>query len=180
MARFSWYCRESSSMGGESPGPIVGNESAPLAELKTAGPPPAVLTPPATVRSPWLGRLFRSCLLMPAALYRNRRRVLAAAILLLLVGIGLSFFGIHLWAMYHFRAGRSALEQHHPHEALPHFQAALTVWSKDPHTLLLAARAARRLGIYDEAERYLETYRDACGSDDDLILEQVLLRAQRG
>jgi tetratricopeptide (TPR) repeat protein len=113
-------------------------------------------------------------------MFRNWRRLLVAGILLLLVGFGLACLGINLWAWYHFRAGRSALEHYHTHEALPHFQAALAVWPKDARTLLLAARAARRLGFYEEAQDHLQTYRDACGSDDELILEQVLLRAQQG
>jgi tetratricopeptide (TPR) repeat protein len=111
---------------------------------------------------------------------RSWKHALALAIASIVISCTLLYIALHAWALYHFRSGRAALERHHGYEALPHFQAALRVWPKDPETLILASRAARQLGIYDEAGRYLDAYREIYGNDDNLSLEQVLLSAQQG
>jgi tetratricopeptide (TPR) repeat protein len=100
--------------------------------------------------------------------------------LLALIGFGVFLFGRNLWAWYQFRSGRAALEKYHDVEARDHLRASLRVWPRDPETLLLAARAARRLGLFLEAEDLLKRYRQARGEDDDLTLEELLLQAERG
>jgi len=105
--------------------------------------------------------------------------------LLLLIGLGIALgtgmVGTYLWAAYHLRAAREAVERYHTHEALPHLQACLTVWPRDPETLFLAARAARRTGEFDWADHYLDQYQELRGKDDeDLFIERVLVSAERG
>lgn len=118
---------------------------------------------------------------LPHALLRRPGRCLAVAGLLLVIGAGAAVAGLASWATHHRRAGRAALERYHTDEAVPHLQAALTVWPRDAETLLLAARAARRSGSFDEADQFLDRYQDVRGRDDaDLILERVLVRAERG
>jgi tetratricopeptide (TPR) repeat protein len=106
---------------------------------------------------------------------------LALAALFLFIAAGTGMGGAYLWASYHLRAARQALERYHTNEALPHLQACLTVWPRDPEALLLAARAARRTGEFNWADRYLDQYQKVRGKDDeDLFLERVLVGAERG
>lgn len=107
-------------------------------------------------------------------------RLLAAAGLLALTVLGTASVGVYLWGCYHFYAGRAALEHYHSTEARDHLRQCLRLWPHNPDTLLLAARAARRKGLFDEAQGYLEQYQETAGLQDDLVLEQALLRAQRG
>jgi tetratricopeptide (TPR) repeat protein len=101
-------------------------------------------------------------------------------LLLALIGLGGSVGGAYLWAVYHYRAARSAAEKYHHAEAREHLEPCLRVWPRDGAVLLLAARVARRLQEFDQAEQFLDRYRAACGDDDDLRLERVLLRAHGG
>jgi len=87
----------------------------------------------------------------------------------------------HLWAWYHFRAGRSALERYHAEEAHTHLNACLKVWPQSGQTQLLAARAARRVGLFNEAAEHLEKCQRLLGSSSpDRLLEQTLLQAASG
>jgi tetratricopeptide (TPR) repeat protein len=116
-----------------------------------------------------------------AVLPRRLGLALALLVLLGLTAFGAWVAGINLWAGYHFRAARHAIDHYHDTEAIAHLEACLTVWPHDPETLLLAARAARRLGDFARAESFQIQYRDACGvEDNDLMLEDLLLLAQRG
>jgi tetratricopeptide (TPR) repeat protein len=116
-----------------------------------------------------------------AQVIRLPRRTLALATLLLLITAGAGWGGAYLWAAYHLRAAREALEHYHTNEALPHLQACLSVWPRDPQILLLAARAARRTGEFDWADHYLDQYQEQRGKDDeDLFIERVLVSAERG
>jgi predicted Zn-dependent protease len=73
------------------------------------------------------------------------------------------------------------VEHYHTNEALPHLQACLSVWPRDPQTLLLAARSARRTGEFDWADHYLDQYQELRGKDDEaLFIERVLVSAERG
>jgi tetratricopeptide (TPR) repeat protein len=104
---------------------------------------------------------------------------LAALALLALSAGGAGLAGIHLWAMYHFRAGRAAVERCHNREAQRHLNACLRVWPHNPDTLILAARTARRMGAMTEADSFLDACHGLKG-DDDLALERLLLQAARG
>jgi predicted Zn-dependent protease len=106
-------------------------------------------------------------------------RTLAVLALLALTGTGAALAGIEGWALYHFRAARLAVERYHNLEARDHLTACLHVWPHDTATLLLAARTARRMGTFDEAEVLLDRCRDRAGNED-LAMERLLLQAQRG
>ncbi|HTU16594.1 MAG TPA: tetratricopeptide repeat protein [Gemmataceae bacterium] len=146
----------------------------------TTGPtfPPAVSSPaPSPSRLARLGYLLVA---LPRAVLRRPGRSLAILGLLLLIGVGVGVAGVMLWASYHLRTGRAALQHYHTAEAIPHLQAALAVWPNDPETLLLAARAARRSGSFDSADHLLDSYQEMRGEDEDLTLERVCVRAERG
>jgi predicted Zn-dependent protease len=149
------------------------------------GGPPASDSRP---RGSALGRLLSSgglALVRPArALWRYGSRhplgLLGVVLLLAVTAFGLLVGGSQLWAAYHLRAARDCLERYHTAEAPAHLQACLLVRPRDPEVLLLAARAARRIGAFDRAEDILNRYESVHGVDDPLILERMLLRAERG
>lgn len=116
----------------------------------------------------------------PRAVLRHPLRSLTIATLLLLIGAGIGIAGVWLWSSHHLRAGRAALERYHTAEAVQHLQKVLSVWPHDPETLLLAARAARRSGSFDTADHFLDLYQEQRKDDEDLNIERICLRAQRG
>jgi tetratricopeptide (TPR) repeat protein len=125
--------------------------------------------------------LIQGCLAVPRRLLRRPGRNLAILGLLLLIGAGTCAIGAYVWASYHLRAARAALDSYHNQEAIEHLQDALTVWPRDLETLCLAARAARRAGRFDEADHLLDQYPKTSGQEDErLVLERVLVRAERG
>jgi tetratricopeptide (TPR) repeat protein len=86
-----------------------------------------------------------------------------------------------LWAGYHFRQARWDLEHYHCEEARRHLSAYLQLWSHDVTAHLLAARAARRLGDYGEAEQHLlEAQREQRKTSEEVIFEWALHRATLG
>jgi tetratricopeptide (TPR) repeat protein len=98
---------------------------------------------------------------------------------LLLIGGGL--VGPHLLAWYHWRAGQSLLERFHGAEARAHLAACLKAWPSSPRVHLLAARAARLDGAFDEAERQLHQCQELQKSpSDETVLEWALWRAAGG
>jgi cytochrome c-type biogenesis protein CcmH/NrfG len=112
---------------------------------------------------------------------RHPLRSLAIVGLLALIGLGIGVAGAYVWASYHLQAARAALQRYHTSEAVTHLRAALTIWPRDAETLLLAARAARRAGVLDDAARCLERCQPLLGKNDkDFILESTLLRVERG
>jgi tetratricopeptide (TPR) repeat protein len=117
---------------------------------------------------------------LPRYVLRHPGRSLAIATLLTLIGAGVATAGAYLSAAYHLRAARSAMERYHSNEADEHLRQCLSVWSRDPETLLLASRVARRLGKIEEAEERLAQYQEVVGKDDKLQLESVLVKAERG
>jgi predicted Zn-dependent protease len=140
----------------------------------------AVLTSSSPQRSSWWGGLVRRPLAWLRAVLGHPLRSLTIAVLLLLIGTGGSMAGMWLWASYHLRAGRTALERYHTAEAVQHLQAALSIWPRDPEALLLAARAARRSGAFEAADQFLDLYQQSRKEDEALTLERICLRAQRG
>ena len=127
------------------------------------------------------GRLaLRSCLATGRPVIRHPWRTAAVVALLALIGFGALAAGVNFWVSDHLRASRAAVERHHNLDAMPHVQACLDVWPRHGEALLLAARVAGRLETFAEAEQFLERYQAAHGKDDDLFLEHLLLRAERG
>jgi tetratricopeptide (TPR) repeat protein len=116
-----------------------------------------------------------------APLLRSRWRVpIVLAISAVLIA-GASPF---LWAGYHWLAGRSALRRYHGEEARGHFDRCLRVWpwSRSPDVYLLAARAARRQGDLEEADRRLHECQELQGDNvtPETALEWGLLHATGG
>src|SRR6266542_7144163 len=113
------------------------------------------------------------------------RRLLHRPLLLLTVlgvlGGAVAVGGPHLWALYHFRAGRADLEHYRAEEALAHFNNCLKVWPDSADAHLLASRAARRADDYEAADQHLrECQRLRGGPSDDTAFEWALLRASAG
>jgi tetratricopeptide (TPR) repeat protein len=88
---------------------------------------------------------------------------------------------LHVYAYAHYRAAQTESAANHDTQAKDHLQACLKIWHNDPQCLLLAARTARRLGAFDDTEILLNHCQSVRGKeDDDVYLERVLLRAERG
>lgn len=114
----------------------------------------------------------------PPASTRRRRLVAALAVL---AGLGLAAWGgRHLWAWHHFRAGRAALEADDLDAARGHFDDCLRVWRGSAEARLLAARAARRAGDLDAAERQLSEHQLLGGDTEVRTFEWAMLHAQKG
>ncbi len=107
-------------------------------------------------------------------------RTLATGALVGVIALFATQAGLQLYATYHFRAGRQAVDRYHNHDAEKHLTECLRVWPRDAATLLLAARTARRLGYFEAAEQLLEKAQSGRPPSDDLVLERALLRAERG
>jgi tetratricopeptide (TPR) repeat protein len=115
-----------------------------------------------------------------AAAWRRPGRLLAVAALLALILLGAGLAAANLWALHHYRAARAELGRYHTAAARAHLEECLRFWPREPDALLLAARAARRSGSFDGAEHFLARAEKAGAREDDLTLERVLLRAERG
>jgi tetratricopeptide (TPR) repeat protein len=87
--------------------------------------------------------------------------------------------GRQVWAMYHYRVGRNAVEHYHTQESLKHLQTCLDIWPKDPDVLVLAARSAWRMDSFDDADRLLHRA-EGKKLHYDPVSERLLLRAARG
>jgi tetratricopeptide (TPR) repeat protein len=123
--------------------------------------------------------LLRRCAIRLGKLLRPRR--LAIIGLLALVGGGVVLIAAHVWAAFHLSAARSEADRYHNATAYLHLQKCLSVMPRNPEALLLAARVTRRVGALELTEQYLARYEQVRGSDDDdLLLEQMLLRIEKG
>jgi predicted Zn-dependent protease len=110
-------------------------------------------------------------------LLRRPRSLLTLALLLGCAALAAPW----LWAGYHLRQARSDLEHYHCEEARRHLSAYLQLWSHDVTAHLLAARAARRLEDYGEAEQHLlQAQREQRKTSDEVMLEWALHRATLG
>ena len=121
---------------------------------------------------------FRSLL----AAARQRPGCAAWAVAVLLLGlIGGGYAGSrYAWAVYHYRAGRQALERRDFTQARAHLLLCLQVWPACAEVHLRLAQAARRAGDYQAAEHHLDRCRELAAPADPAGLERMLLRAQRG
>jgi tetratricopeptide (TPR) repeat protein len=70
------------------------------------------------------------------------------------------------------------LQRYHTPQAIRHLLVCRAIWPRDPETLLLSARAARRARIYGDCERLLNDYRQVRGRDEAYSFEQLLLAAE--
>ncbi len=110
----------------------------------------------------------------------SRRRCLAAVAALVLLGAAAFLLGRQAWARHQLRAAQTEWQRHHYDRAREHLENCLAVWPDDADALLLAARIARRKQTFDVADKLLDRYLAIRGDDDDLTLERVLVRAERG
>jgi tetratricopeptide (TPR) repeat protein len=116
---------------------------------------------------------------MPRWFWKRARSWRTWALLLCIVLLA-AIAGRFLWAEIHLRAARRDLERREYAQARTHLNCYLTLWPRSPTAHLLAARCARGLGNFDEADRLLAACQDL-GADPDLLsLEEELLDAQRG
>jgi tetratricopeptide (TPR) repeat protein len=100
---------------------------------------------------------------------------------MLVAGLVLAAGAPQLWAWYHLRAARDALDRYHPEEARPHLVECLKIWPNQIHVHVLASRAARQCGDFDAADRELRAGQQAeGGSSDEIAFEWSLLRAASG
>jgi tetratricopeptide (TPR) repeat protein len=113
-------------------------------------------------------------------LLTDRRRLVTVllACAVLVVGVWLLSWRVYGW--YHLSAGKKALAVDHCRPGLEHFQAALTVWPGDPQVLFFAARAARRVGDLEVADKYLKQCEESRAMDEEAGMERILLRASSG
>jgi tetratricopeptide (TPR) repeat protein len=110
---------------------------------------------------------------------RPRRLLLVLATLIVLMALASPF----LWAGYHWYAGHAALQRYHGDEARTHLDACLKIWpwSQNARVHRLAARAARRDGDLDEADRRLHECQNTLGDHSpEFVLEWAMLRAAAG
>jgi tetratricopeptide (TPR) repeat protein len=97
-----------------------------------------------------------------------------------LIAVFTAPLAVHGFGHWHYRAAQRALERSDFPTARDHLAWCLKVWITSPDAHLLAARTARRAGVYDEAEQYLRACRALGAPAESVDLEHMLLRAQRG
>lgn len=132
--------------------------------------------------------LYRLSIFAPRSSFRSPRAglgqytllALVALVLLALIGVAGYAAGWHLWAEYHLRASRQALERCDLAQAREHLDLCLRARPNSAEAHLLAAQAARRAGAYEDAEQHLEECKRLQGVTEAYDLERLLLRAQRG
>lgn len=109
----------------------------------------------------------------------HRRRGFLVALLSL---VGIAYFAWPSFeAWHHLRRGRIELQGYHPDKARFHLDAYLRRRPQDVSAHLLAARAARRLGDYDEAEKHLrQAQRGQREQSEEVVLEWALHHAALG
>jgi tetratricopeptide (TPR) repeat protein len=112
---------------------------------------------------------------------RRPWRTLAIVGLLAVIGVSAWFIGRHVWAGYQYRAARRALERYQFAQAQRYLEDCLAVWPSSFEVCLLAAQTARRQGDYEKAEQLLARCQQIRqGLADEVVLEQALIKAQRG
>jgi tetratricopeptide (TPR) repeat protein len=108
----------------------------------------------------------------------HRRRLSALALLLALLAAAAAWAAPQVRAWRHLRAARAELERYHTPQAIRHLKVCRETWPRDPEVLLLAARAARRAGVYGDSERLLALYEQERGRDAAVTFERLLLDAE--
>ncbi|MEK7214376.1 MAG: tetratricopeptide repeat protein, partial [Chloroflexota bacterium] len=109
------------------------------------------------------------------------RRTLTVLALLAIIAVGVALTGRQLWARHHYRTAGRALERYRLVEARDHLERCALIWSGDFQVHLLVAQTARRLGDYEAAEQHLARCQAIRGGiPEEVVLEQSLIRAQRG
>ncbi len=112
--------------------------------------------------------------------FARRGRLVILAVIVALVAVEARAAGTRIWASYHLRAARAEMARYHNRQAVAHLSRCGAVWPDDPEVLLLSARAARRAGEFEQAEKLLARCQKATRFEDAVALEHVLLRASQG
>ncbi len=100
---------------------------------------------------------------------------------IVLVSLAVILAWPHARAWFDLRAGRAALTRYDSVAAQKALSDCLRVWPNCEEAHLLASRAARQRGDFEEADRELRTaQRLHGGSTDEVALEWALLQAARG
>jgi tetratricopeptide (TPR) repeat protein len=99
---------------------------------------------------------------------------------LVMVGFAASVIGAYLWAGHHYRQAEHDLAKRDFAAAHAHLQSYLKVHSHDATTHFLAARTARRGGMFDDARRHLEDCEHLHWPRDSIALERMLITVQQG
>jgi tetratricopeptide (TPR) repeat protein len=110
---------------------------------------------------------------------RQLGRLLMVVCLLAPCAFGSYFLGRHVWASYHWQAAQASLKRHDVAQAQKYLERCLAIRG-DSETWFLAARTARRAGNYEQATYGLRECERKEGTTPAILLEQLLLRAQRG
>src|SRR5260221_848914 len=111
------------------------------------------------------------------AVARRSRLLVLVTTLLVLLGL---VFGRYLWAHWHYQEAKKAWELRDFTGAHQHLTQYLKVWPQNSAVHLEAARAARKAGDFDEAERLLLRCLDLGGDAGAVLVEQLLIHVQRG
>lgn len=111
---------------------------------------------------------------------RLRRRPLAALLAAVLLLAAAGSAGAYLWGRWHYRAALEALREEDVDQARHHVRACLRYWRRSASARILAGRIERIASDYEKAERELERCKQLHGLSEPLLLEWLLLRAQRG
>lgn len=100
--------------------------------------------------------------------------------LLAIIGTGATIASWHISAWKDYRAATEALERRDFAEARTRLASCLQVWPNSAEVQLLAARAARRAGAYDDAEEHLKKCERLGWPSEEIRLERDLRCAQQG
>jgi Tfp pilus assembly protein PilF len=112
--------------------------------------------------------------------YRYRRFAIYAAGAVLVIGLVAWVVGRTFGTPSDLDAAEQALRRNDALGAWPPLKRALARQPDDERTLLLAARAARRIDDYSAAERFLTALEDRAGPTDASRMEWALVGVQQG
>ncbi len=116
----------------------------------------------------------------PAAPRRRPRNLLLIAAMVMVSSLIACWAGLSTWADYSVKAGESALARRDFQAARVHLANYLRVVPSSAWGHLLAAQAARRAGLLDEAEAHLNHCRHLGADPDAVAVQRALLIVQRG
>jgi tetratricopeptide (TPR) repeat protein len=110
-----------------------------------------------------------------------RRRPGTAALVLALLVLAGTVCGLYGYAFHQWRRAQAAVKEGRPGEARSRLGFCLVVWPRSVRTHLLAARAARLSGDFEQAEAHLNRcLRLQSEGNPDIELEFLLMRVQMG
>jgi tetratricopeptide (TPR) repeat protein len=106
-------------------------------------------------------------------------RILAVALPVTVLTLSGFYAYPSLLARYHFHAAKTAAERNDLAGEQQHLLECLKGWKTDPDIYLRTARVARRLGNFEEADRYLNQCTRFHGDLSEVELERLFLSLDR-